>query len=61
MFHGTIRENICYGAGDTFEGEIAMDRIETAARKANAHQFIESFAVCVAWHAHVGWHSLTNT
>jgi len=50
LFHGSIRDNILYGAGDAHEAEIEDARIELAARKANAHQFIEGFAVCSARH-----------
>lgn len=38
LFGGTIRENIAYGNPDASEAEI-----KEAARKANAHDFIESF------------------
>jgi ABC-type multidrug transport system fused ATPase/permease subunit len=38
LFGGTIRENIAYGNPDASEADI-----KEAARKANAHEFIESF------------------
>ncbi len=38
LFGGTIRENIAYGKRDATEQEIVQ-----AAKRANAHQFIESF------------------
>jgi ABC transporter fused permease/ATP-binding protein len=38
LFGGTIRENIAYG-----KPEASQEEIEQAAKKANAHEFIESF------------------
>ena len=38
LFGGTIRENIAYGKPNA-----SQDEIEEAAKKANAHSFIESF------------------
>src|SRR5690606_37842427 len=36
LFHDTVRANIAYGLG-----AVPMERIERAARAANAHEFIE--------------------
>ena len=41
MFSSSIRENIAYGATDP--ATVREDQIVEAAKKANAHSFIQSF------------------
>jgi ABC-type multidrug transport system fused ATPase/permease subunit len=47
LFHGTIRDNICYGRPDA-----SFDEVMAAARAANAHDFI--MRLSDAYDTHVG-------